>query len=389
MTPFAQTLLYGLIGLLIVILLARVVRRWLNNRQAQAAAAPYRPERTPTTPVAPTPAVPVEHVAVVTPPPVPEYASILRGEPVNGSADAYARPSLRLGPARKVDNTAPRIDPEDIPFADRSDYSFGGATPLLAAMLPESDEKKYSLKRMLKNAGYYTPHAWQNLAATRYVGMILPILLFGVLLILVPARLEIPILCCLVAFAILGYSLPGLLVQSQAVSRIREIEQGMPDMLDMLNMCVSQGMTLPNSLHRVGVELRNVYPDLSKELAIVSDQARIAGLPAALQSFADRVDNPDVHSFTSLLMQTEQMGTSVSESLAGYSENMREGLKQRADLKGNSATFKLLFPTVLCLMPAVFLFLLGPAIVQLHDFYSGGGTDLLRQSADTLLEAQN
>ncbi|MEZ6067598.1 MAG: type II secretion system F family protein [Planctomycetaceae bacterium] len=130
-------------------------------------------------------------------------------------------------------------------------------------------------------------------------------------------------------------------------------------------------MTLPTALGRVGQELRGVYPALSKELAIVSDQSRIAGLPGALDSMADRIDSPDVHSFTSLLVQTEQMGTSVSGALTDYSENMRESLRQRSDQKANAATFKLLFPTVLCLMPAVFLFLLGPAIVQLSDFYKG------------------
>lgn len=415
MTPFAKLLFFVVIGILILVLLVRIAVRWYRDRQALAALerSPYRPNVNRTAAAEPpiTPAT-----AAVSPPPVqqgpvvaePAFSSILNDDPPTGRATlsaarneasslassvaqpavaaAHRTPDLYSPPAKVAE--LQRFSSEDMPFADTNDYQYGAATPMLAAMLPESPEKKAAMQRHLKSAGYYTPHAWHNLAATRYIGLVLPILLFGALLIMVPQRFELPVLGCLVAFPILGYALPGLLVQSQGQARIKEIEQGLPDMLDMLNMCVSQGMTLPNSLHRVGQELQGVYPDLAKELSIVSDQARIAGLPAALQSFGERVDSPDVHSFTALLMQTEKMGTSVSGALSEYSENMRESLRQRADMKGNSATFKLLFPTVLCLMPAVFLFLLGPAIVQLHDFYTSGGTGVLRNDANVILQQQ-
>ena len=71
------------------------------------------------------------------------------------------------------------------------------------------------------------------------------------------------------------------------------------------------------------------------------------------------------------MVQTEQMGTSMSQALTEYSDGMRDSLRQRADEKANKAAFKLLFPTVLCLMPAVYIFLLGPSIVKLHKFFSG------------------
>ena len=67
----------------------------------------------------------------------------------------------------------------------------------------------------------------------------------------------------------------------------------------------------------------------------------------------------------------------MSEALTNYSDTMRESLRQRADEKGNRATFRLLFPTVLCLMPAVYLFLLGPAVISLADFFTAGGRDSL------------
>ncbi|HVJ85808.1 MAG TPA: type II secretion system F family protein, partial [Caulifigura sp.] len=179
---------------------------------------------------------------------------------------------------------------------------------------------------------------------------------------------------------ILAWSLPTMWVRTRAKARLEEMGRGMPDMLDLLNMCVSQGMTVPTALARVSKELDPVYPALAKELKIVTDQARVGTLDQALRGLSNRVDIPEVHSFTSLLIQTERMGTSMSEALTEHSDNMRESFRQRADEKANAATFKLLFPTVLCLMPAVFMFLLGPAMIELNDFFTGRGQEILNAS---------
>ncbi|REJ71050.1 MAG: hypothetical protein DWQ29_24325, partial [Planctomycetota bacterium] len=92
-------------------------------------------------------------------------------------------------------------------------------------------------------------------------------------------------------------------------------------------------------------------------------------------------------SLTSLLLQTERMGTSMSEALTEYSDNMRETLRQQADQQANTASFKLLFPTVLCLMPAVFMILLGPAVIEMSDFFQGGGADILDTSMESAQDA--
>lgn len=266
---------------------------------------------------------------------------------------------------------------EEIPYAEPGDYVFGRLTPVLAAMLPTSENGRQAFSTALRNAGYYGYHAWHNFAAVRYLAIMLPILLCGTLLVIVPERFEAMLIIGLIVGPIFGWSVTGLYVRSKAADRLHEIENGMPDMLDLLNMCVSQGMTLSTALGRVSREIHPVYPALAKELTIVTDQSRIGTLSQALTNFSSRVDVPEVHSFTSLLIQTEQMGTSVSEALSEYSDNMRESQRQRADEKANAATFKLLFPTVLCLMPAVYLFLLGPAVIELNRFFYEGGNEIL------------
>lgn len=273
----------------------------------------------------------------------------------------------------------PTIEAHEVPTVDTSDYAFGAATPILAAFLPEGDEGRRQLIRDLKQAGDYAPHARENLAATRFLFMMGSLLLGGVCVLMAPQSIERILLLGTLVMTGLGWAVPSLLVKNRAKSRRTEIELAIPDMMDMLNMCVSQGLTVPDSFSRIATDLKPVYPALAQELSIVVDQAKVGTLNEALQNFAERIDLPQVDSFTSLLIQTERMGTSVSEALTDYSDTMRESLRQRADERANQASFSLLFPTVLCLMPAVFLFLMGPAAIELSKFTNAGGLRALNE----------
>jgi tight adherence protein C len=268
-------------------------------------------------------------------------------------------------------NTAPRLElPDRQPFLGTraADYVLGPVTPILASLLPESGARRGDIRRELQSAGYYSPCAEQNLAAVRYLCIVVPAVLLGLALLFVPPALERAILIAMLAVPALCWSVPRLVLRKQAARRRAQLERGLPDMLDMLTMCISQGMTLPRALERVSSELAEPHPALHQELAIVTDQASIGSLRQALENLARRVDVSQIQSFVSLLIQTETLGTPVAAALMEYSDVVRENLKQRADERGNRAAFRLLFPTVLCLMPAVYLILLGPAIIELGDF---------------------
>ncbi len=281
-------------------------------------------------------------------------------------------------------SAVPRVEPREVPTVRTNDYTYGSATPVLAAFLPETDDARIKLTRELKQAGYYEPHAHENLSATRFLFMFGSLLLGGVCVLLVPPALEPSMLVGTLALTGLGWALPTLLVRSRARTRRSEIERAIPDMMDMLNMCVSQGLTVTDSLEHVARDLQPVYPVLAQELAIVVDQTKVGTLNEALQNFAERIDIPQVDSFVALIVQTERMGTSVSDALSDYSDNMRESLRQRADERANQASFALLFPTVFCLMPAVFMFLMGPAMIEFYKFSNSSGADALNQSRQAL-----
>ncbi|MEW4530394.1 type II secretion system F family protein [Maioricimonas sp. JC845] len=389
LTPLSKMILIGIAALAVVTLLVRLFLRRRRSRPARPARPGLMtrlrglfrrsPEQQPRAqkPIRPRQDTDQARPVAAAPKAPPAVPAGLPATSIHSDAEVE-RPQPTVPTLREL----PKLEPADVPVADTSDYAFGSLTPMLAQMLPESDERRTQLKASLVNAGYYTPHAWHNLAAVRYLGLMVPILAFGTLLVMVPPVLEPLMIGGLVVFPMLGWALPSLYVRSRAAERLREIERAMPDMLDLLNMCVSQGMTVPNALQRVSRELRPVYPALAKELQIVTEQARLMNLEEALERFSARVDVPEVHSFTSLITQTERMGTSVSEALTEYSDNMRETMRQRTDEKANAATFKLLFPTVFCLMPAVYLFLLGPAIIELSDFFNGGGAREVLNASD-------
>jgi len=277
-------------------------------------------------------------------------------------------------------NSLPMLRPDQVPSNDGSDYVFGPATSSLSAVMPSPDIERTN--KELTRAGYHQPHAMQNLQAVRFM------LLFGVLflgggaVILAPPRFEIFAILGTVGVAGLVWAVPRIFLQNKATERTSQLERAMPDMLDMLNMCVSQGLTIPDSLKRISRDLQPVYPALATELLIVVHQAEIGNLQISLDNFADRVDVPEVDSFVSLLNQSERMGTNVSDALTEYSNTMRESLRQRTDEKANKAAFRLMFPTVLFMMPAVFGFLMGPAILELQQFFDDGGLDALSASGD-------
>lgn len=276
-----------------------------------------------------------------------------------------------------------QIPPEDLPMRD-DEMFFGRITPAVAQLLPESAARREVQRKSLTGAGYNSRASWINLTAIRFVLAFLSILLVGYFLIVLPPAAEPWLMAMLVIAPLLAWSIPPLVVSFRAAERKIDIERGLPDVLDMMNMGVSQGLTVPQSLKRISREIGSVHPALAEELQLVNQQAEVGNMPHALRNFSQRIDSPEVNSFTSLLIQSEVTGTSISRSLTEYSDGIRSSLKERADSRANLASFQLLFPVALCLMPSVFLFLLGPAIVQFSDFYNNQAQQLQQSRQDAI-----
>lgn len=168
------------------------------------------------------------------------------------------------------------------------------------------------------------------------------------------------------SFAAAAYYLPNIWLRVRTSTRKRNIQNALPDALDLLVVCVEAGMSLDASLQRVGQEMRLQCRELSDELFLMNLEIR-AGKSRrdALKNLAVRTGLEDVNSLVTLLIQTEQFGPSISQALRVYSDTFRTKRMQRAEEIAAKLPVKLLLPLVLFIFPSIFVVLLGPAAINI------------------------
>jgi tight adherence protein C len=171
-----------------------------------------------------------------------------------------------------------------------------------------------------------------------------------------------------------GWFVPGFILSRRITKRQSEIEKALPDALDLLVICVEAGLGLNQALLRVAAEMRHVNSLITEEIAQTNLEIR-AGTPrdAALTAMAERTGVADVRSLATLLIQTERFGTSIARSLRVHSDSLRTKRRQRAEEAAAKTAIKMVFPLALCIFPALFVVVLGPALIQVFNTLSGLG----------------
>jgi tight adherence protein C len=224
-----------------------------------------------------------------------------------------------------------------------------------------------ALRLRLIQAGY--PNAS---SVPLYLGarMGLPMALGGGLLLLLPALGKPWAIAVLVAVwgALMGY------VRRRIAKRQKEMQKALPDALDLLVVCVEAGLGLNQALVRVSQEIDRVSPVLSEQLALVNLEIR-AGTPRddAFRNLGDRTGLQDIKSLMAMLIQTDRFGTSVAQALRTHADTMRTKRRQRAEEAAAKTTIKLVFPLVLLIFPALYVIILGPALIQILESLSQFG----------------
>ncbi|MGH7566143.1 MAG: type II secretion system F family protein [Gemmatimonadota bacterium] len=168
--------------------------------------------------------------------------------------------------------------------------------------------------------------------------------------------------------ALIGWGIPRVYITRRAVARRKEIQKSLPDVLDLLVICVESGMGLNQAMLHVSEEIGPVSRAMRAELARVNFEIQ-TGTPRdeALRHFADRTDLADVRSLVAMLVQTDRFGTSIARSLRLHAETMRTKRRQRAEEAAAKTTIKLVFPLVLFIFPAMFVVILGPALLHIIE----------------------
>jgi tight adherence protein C len=162
-----------------------------------------------------------------------------------------------------------------------------------------------------------------------------------------------------------GFTLPGFWLSAQVKKRARTIRRGLPDVVDLLIVCLESGAGLDQAIVKSGEELALAYPPLGDELALLANEIR-AGKPRsdAFRNFAERTGLEDVRSLVSMLVQTDRYGTSIAQALRVHADLLRTRRRQYAEERAAKASVKLVLPLVLCLFPAFYILTLGPAMLQ-------------------------
>jgi tight adherence protein C len=162
-----------------------------------------------------------------------------------------------------------------------------------------------------------------------------------------------------------GFYIPDLWLKLKTSRRKEEIQDALPDALDLLVVCVEAGMGLDAAINRVGEEIRINSPAISDEFRLFNLEVRAGKAKRdALKNLSLRTDLEDVNSLVTLLTQTEKFGTSVANSLRVYSDSFRVKRAQKAEEIAAKLPVKMLFPLVFFIFPCMFIVILGPGVIR-------------------------
>lgn len=233
----------------------------------------------------------------------------------------------------------------------------------VSTFIPKSPKEMGRLQRRLTRAGYPSAKAAVYFAVAEVVTPI--VFALGVLWYFGFARGGI---FALLAAAV-GYMVPGLWLANRTAARQKQIRNGLPDALDLFIVCVEAGSALDQAIVKASEELAIAYPALAQELRLITTETR-AGKPRleAFKNFAARTGVDDVRALVAMLIQTDRFGTSIAQALRTHAEVSRTKRRQRAEERAAKLGVKLVFPLVFCLFPAMYVVVLGPAVIKIMEF---------------------
>jgi tight adherence protein C len=164
---------------------------------------------------------------------------------------------------------------------------------------------------------------------------------------------------------ILGYFAPSVYLGRRIAGRQVEHRAGFPDFMDLLVVCADAGLSMEAALDRVGRELADSYRSLSANIHMATLEMRAGRtLSETLDHLADRLGLEEARSFATLLQQSEKLGSSLTEALRVYSDDMRHQRLSRAEEKAYSLPAKLSVPLTLCVFPVVIIVIMWPVYVR-------------------------
>jgi tight adherence protein C len=244
--------------------------------------------------------------------------------------------------------------------------------PVGETFLPKADAEVSRITGLLIQAGIRSNGAIRVFYAVKMLAIIvLPLATLVILYTTTPLPLAVKLLLT-VAAAILGYLLPSWWLYRAVRLRQQRLRRALPDALDLMVVCAEAGLGLAATIQRVADDLRLAHPEMAKELEIYTMQTG-AGVDSrtALRDLEHRNGLEDLRGLVSTLIQSMRFGTSISDTLRIFAEEMREKRMQRAEEQAAKVSVKMLFPLTFCILPSFMLLALGPPVLGALEALSG------------------
>lgn len=225
-----------------------------------------------------------------------------------------------------------------------------------------------AMQQQLDLAG--NPYGW---GTTEFFGVRLLVTLLlgglGFALLMLAKQLSLTKRILMVGGAVgIGYYLPVLWLKSKISKRQKEILKSLPDALDLLTICVEAGLGFDGAMTKVAEKWDN---ELSRAFTRVIQELQLGKLRReALRDMSARIDVPDLSTFVAAIVQADQLGVSIARVLRIQSDQMRMRRRQRAEELARSAGIKMLPAIVFFIFPAIFIILLGPAVIKIMSMGS-------------------
>jgi tight adherence protein C len=226
-------------------------------------------------------------------------------------------------------------------------------------------DKANEFRDRLMQAGFYSQHSAKIFALVKSASMVFPLFVGW----LVGTLTSFPIMTCLLIGACVGIAgmlAPSFYLDNRKRARQQSVRRALPDALDILTVCLEGGMSLSAAFSRVAQELVQAHPQLALELSIVDRETRMGRTTGeSLRAFADRFDLEELRSMAAVVTQAERYGSSVANAMEVFAESLRFKRMQNAEAKAQQAVVKVIFPTLFCIFPCLFLVVLGPAGISI------------------------
>lgn len=172
-----------------------------------------------------------------------------------------------------------------------------------------------------------------------------------------------------IAGAAAGFYLPDIWIRNLGERRQVEMRTDLPDAIDMLTVCVEAGLGFDAALGRVAQTMDG--PAAFEFARVIQEMQFGSSRIDALRAAADRTDIPELRTFISSIVQSTELGISIGDVLRAQSGQMRVVRRQRAEEQAQKLPVKILLPLIFCILPALFIVVLGPAILNIMDLFSG------------------